>query len=137
MYFLLPIRTNKRFDFSQAHVYCFECIENWSRTENSCPLCKTRFTVIEKIDTKALVAATEAAAVSGSKRKPKLPKAVKVKIKKKNQSETIQRENPNELLQMMFIESMFNRGRSGLMGAAFASMISNQLNRANSSRRNK
>jgi hypothetical protein len=24
-----------------AHIYCFECIENWTQqTENSCPLCK-------------------------------------------------------------------------------------------------
>lgn len=33
-----------------AHPFCFVCIEQWSKTENSCPLCKTRFLSLSKID---------------------------------------------------------------------------------------
>jgi Ring finger domain len=29
-----------------AHCFCYGCIRTWSETENSCPLCKTRFTSI-------------------------------------------------------------------------------------------
>eukprot|EP00586_Coscinodiscus_wailesii_P020307 CAMPEP_0172501846 /NCGR_PEP_ID=MMETSP1066-20121228/154118_1 /TAXON_ID=671091 /ORGANISM="Coscinodiscus wailesii, Strain CCMP2513" /LENGTH=405 /DNA_ID=CAMNT_0013276861 /DNA_START=286 /DNA_END=1503 /DNA_ORIENTATION=+ len=32
-----------------AHVFCFGCIEKWSERENSCPLCKSRFTKIERV----------------------------------------------------------------------------------------
>ncbi|CAG9314654.1 unnamed protein product [Blepharisma stoltei] len=31
------------------HSFCFECIERWSQTENTCPLCKLRFTSITRI----------------------------------------------------------------------------------------
>jgi hypothetical protein len=31
------------------HCYCFTCIEQWSKQENSCPLCKQRFSFIEKV----------------------------------------------------------------------------------------
>jgi len=32
-----------------AHVFCFGCIEKWAERENSCPLCKNRFTKIERV----------------------------------------------------------------------------------------
>jgi hypothetical protein len=31
------------------HQFCFECIEKWSERENSCPLCKIRFTKIDRV----------------------------------------------------------------------------------------
>lgn len=31
------------------HEFCFACIEKWSQTENTCPMCKQRFTKIKKI----------------------------------------------------------------------------------------
>ena len=31
------------------HQFCFGCIEKWSERENKCPLCKTRFTKIERV----------------------------------------------------------------------------------------
>lgn len=31
-----------------AHSFCFGCITTWSETENSCPLCKSRFTSISR-----------------------------------------------------------------------------------------
>lgn len=31
------------------HVFCFGCIEKWAARENSCPLCKSRFTKIERV----------------------------------------------------------------------------------------
>lgn len=34
----------------QNHVYCFGCIEAWSKTENTCPLCKVVFTYIDRYD---------------------------------------------------------------------------------------
>ncbi len=44
------IKIHCLFIWLQKHKFCFECIENWSKHENSCPLCKTRFLVIEKIN---------------------------------------------------------------------------------------
>lgn len=29
-------------------MFCFECIKDWSNVTNECPLCKVRFTEIEK-----------------------------------------------------------------------------------------
>ncbi|CAM9261576.1 unnamed protein product, partial [Discosporangium mesarthrocarpum] len=31
-----------------GHGFCFACILTWSKTENTCPLCKGRFTTIVK-----------------------------------------------------------------------------------------
>jgi hypothetical protein len=32
-----------------AHMFCFSCIGKWSDTENSCPLCKSRFSRIARV----------------------------------------------------------------------------------------
>lgn len=34
------------------HRFCFECIEKWAERENTCPLCKVRFTKIERVNKK-------------------------------------------------------------------------------------
>eukprot|EP00980_Cylindrotheca_fusiformis_P009167 scaffold1996_cov127-Cylindrotheca_fusiformis.AAC.4 len=34
------------------HRFCFGCIEKWAERENSCPLCKNRFTKIDRINKK-------------------------------------------------------------------------------------
>lgn len=34
------------------HRFCFGCIEKWAERENSCPLCKNRFTNIDRINKK-------------------------------------------------------------------------------------
>lgn len=34
------------------HQFCFSCIEKWSERENKCPLCKARFTKIDRIHKK-------------------------------------------------------------------------------------
>mmetsp|Transcript_24184 Transcript_24184/g.41108 ORF Transcript_24184/g.41108 Transcript_24184/m.41108 type:complete len:452 (-) Transcript_24184:46-1401(-) len=31
------------------HQFCFDCIDQWSNRENTCPLCKNRFTAIERL----------------------------------------------------------------------------------------
>merc|ERR1719446_1303247 len=31
-----------------THSFCFTCIQNWSKTENTCPLCKVKFNHIDK-----------------------------------------------------------------------------------------
>jgi len=31
------------------HLFCFECIDQWAERENTCPLCKVRFTEIERV----------------------------------------------------------------------------------------
>lgn len=33
-----------------THNFCFTCIEKWSERENTCPLCKTRFTKIDRVN---------------------------------------------------------------------------------------
>ena len=32
-----------------SHLFCFECILEWSKVENCCPLCKSKFRVIKKV----------------------------------------------------------------------------------------
>lgn len=32
------------------HLFCFDCIEKWAERENSCPLCKVRFTKIARVN---------------------------------------------------------------------------------------
>jgi hypothetical protein len=32
------------------HRFCFECIEKWAERENTCPLCKTRFSKIDRVN---------------------------------------------------------------------------------------
>ncbi len=32
-----------------GHSFCFTCIHTWSKTENTCPLCKKRFSSIDKV----------------------------------------------------------------------------------------
>lgn len=32
------------------HLFCFECIEKWAERENTCPLCKVRFTKIDRVN---------------------------------------------------------------------------------------
>jgi predicted amidophosphoribosyltransferase len=34
---------------SCKHKFCFSCIEKWADRENTCPLCKERFTKIERV----------------------------------------------------------------------------------------
>jgi len=34
------------------HRFCFGCIEKWSERENKCPLCKARFTKIDRVNKK-------------------------------------------------------------------------------------
>jgi len=34
------------------HRFCFGCIEKWSERENKCPLCKVRFTKIDRVNKK-------------------------------------------------------------------------------------
>jgi len=33
-----------------THLFCFDCIEKWGDRENTCPLCKIRFTKIERVN---------------------------------------------------------------------------------------
>ena len=33
-----------------GHEFCFTCIETWSDYENTCPVCKTRFTLFERVN---------------------------------------------------------------------------------------
>lgn len=32
-----------------THVFCFDCIKDWSGVTNECPLCKRRFNQIVKV----------------------------------------------------------------------------------------
>jgi len=32
------------------HLFCFDCIEKWADRENTCPLCKERFTKIDRVN---------------------------------------------------------------------------------------
>ncbi|CAG9329354.1 unnamed protein product [Blepharisma stoltei] len=45
---LNPIEFQGKLDCCK-HPFCFDCIERWSETENTCPLCKLRFTSITRV----------------------------------------------------------------------------------------
>mmetsp|Transcript_14280 Transcript_14280/g.24386 ORF Transcript_14280/g.24386 Transcript_14280/m.24386 type:complete len:184 (+) Transcript_14280:41-592(+) len=62
---------------SCAHSFCYECILQWSQTENSCPFCKARFHSL----TREEVHEKEQAALSECGRKSK----GKIKIPQRNQ----------------------------------------------------
>ena len=32
-----------------SHSFCFECILEWSKVDNSCPLCKSKFRCVRKV----------------------------------------------------------------------------------------
>ena len=36
-----------------GHNFCFGCIMNWSKQENTCPLCKSRFTYVDETGKKS------------------------------------------------------------------------------------
>jgi hypothetical protein len=78
------------------HMFCFGCIEKWADRENTCPLCKQRFTKIDR--------------VNKSKKK-----AAKSSKKVKNRSQRL------EMTQSHGLESLF--GELGRSGIAFESIF--------------
>mmetsp|Transcript_6467 Transcript_6467/g.10805 ORF Transcript_6467/g.10805 Transcript_6467/m.10805 type:complete len:202 (+) Transcript_6467:114-719(+) len=98
------------------HTYCFECIENWSKQENSCPLCKKRFSFIDKVNAKDINKSHAPKAKSSAKSR--------VKIAKKNQrSELSQQQVQTEWVN--FISGLV--GRSQLHDIMFNRAIGNYL----------
>lgn len=47
-----------------THRFCFDCIEKWAETENSCPCCTARFRTIDRVIISAPPNPTEAAAAT-------------------------------------------------------------------------
>ncbi|GMI62309.1 hypothetical protein ScalyP_jg5323 [Parmales sp. scaly parma] len=35
------------------HLFCFDCIDSWAKEENTCPLCKERFTTLTRVNKKS------------------------------------------------------------------------------------
>ena len=88
------------------HIFCFACIQNWSKHETTCPLCKLEFTSISKmVGELAAVAAgthgsdsernsaTGAAASSGARKRKAsaTPKEKTIKVKKTSQADRYNR----------------------------------------------
>ena len=44
------------------HTFCFDCIDTWAERENTCPLCKHRFTKIDRVNKKPRRTKAEVAA---------------------------------------------------------------------------
>jgi len=44
----LPIEKQGSLDICD-HEFCFKCIETWAKTENTCPMCKKRFSKIKNV----------------------------------------------------------------------------------------
>jgi hypothetical protein len=61
------------------HIFCYSCIFDWSKQENSCPLCKKKFKEIKKVDP------------SKKTKKGKVLAAKSVKIKEKSQGNQFRR----------------------------------------------
>jgi len=94
------------------HVFCFTCIQNWSKQETTCPLCKLEFTTISKMVGELASAAasthgTGPGATSfsntgtrgaGRKRKAAAdPKPKSVKVKKTTQADYYHRRMQNAI----------------------------------------
>ena len=85
-----------------GHVFCFKCIEEWSKTENSCPLCKKEFKCIKKSDGLKQIRVDDEAskdeyeADGGTSKKQKKAassakhKPVTVRVKKRTQAQTLE-----------------------------------------------
>lgn len=46
----IPLKTDMASINGCSHTFCFQCIEKWADRENTCPLCKLRFTKIDRIN---------------------------------------------------------------------------------------
>ena len=45
----IPSKTEEAAINGCSHKFCFQCIEKWADRENTCPLCKVRFTKIDRV----------------------------------------------------------------------------------------
>ena len=102
-----------------AHLYCFSCIEKWAERENSCPLCKTRFTKIERVHkTRAKRKAGGAPSIKNTKRvkkrdqKSDLPFGGNGNVLEMFLSNLERREIPSSLSQIIF--SAMNNSTSAM-----------------------
>jgi hypothetical protein len=84
------------------HFFCFECIEKWADRENTCPLCKKRFSTINRVQ-------------KPKRQKGKTPKST-VKVKTKSQRSELTSSS-------LALEGLFGElGRSGIAFESFFGM---------------
>ena len=94
------------------HVFCFGCIETWADRENTCPLCKVRFTKIERVNKPP---PSKRRKKGGGGRKSSGAKATK-RIKTRDQREDLVSANP--------LEGLFaHLEESGTMPRSIAQLI--------------
>lgn len=99
------------------HRFCFNCIDTWAERENTCPLCKVRFTQIERC--------TEAKEKKPSKNSVK-------KVKFRNQRTDSGRSIQHFLANIETGATIPNM-ESGSMGAALTHLLIHGLNNAHGS----
>jgi len=89
------------------HKFCFVCIEKWSERENTCPLCKTRFSCIERVN-------------QSKKRKtsPSNSKKNSKRVKNRDQRADL----PGSMLQSFFASLNANEMPSGLAQLIFSTV---------------
>jgi len=100
------------------HTFCWDCIEKWSEQENSCPLCKARFTRINRVHKKRKRTKDEIAA--------KMPVSKNTKtVKRRNQTadygripltDYIQDNNPYG--QLSFFRTLLTQGAASNLNPA-------------------
>jgi len=105
-----------------SHGFCFPCIQTWSKTENSCPLCKVTFNSIlckEKSDDGKDCVARH---TRGGSKKAKLTEAKKVDVEDRRQG-PCHEDMPSHLLQLahmmgisMFLDEAIGDGIGVLPG---------------------
>mmetsp|Transcript_8616 Transcript_8616/g.12521 ORF Transcript_8616/g.12521 Transcript_8616/m.12521 type:complete len:739 (-) Transcript_8616:1056-3272(-) len=71
-----------------AHLFCFGCIEKWADRENTCPLCKNRFTKIDRVHKQPLKRKRKGEGNPGPR-----PKNTK-KVKNRDQRADLNQGNP-------------------------------------------
>jgi len=64
-----------------THKFCFNCIDQWAKTENRCPCCKARFRTIERVVPLSEVDETVAAAPPGRGRKRKARRGLRERFR--------------------------------------------------------
>eukprot|EP00953_Heterococcus_sp_UTEX-ZZ885_P041475 21158-Heterococcus_DN1.PRE.1 len=94
------------------HEFCFDCVLLWSKTENTCPLCKERFTSITQRSCEAAPAAAaeeEESSGSGTKRK-RSTKSGKGKSKKAKAEKVVKVPNKDQAEQFATLHTFITTG---------------------------
>jgi len=98
------------------HEFCFSCIEKWSKTENTCPMCKQRFAKIKKVWNRIFYGGKAKSQPKENPEKTSLPpeEEKEIEVPTRNQSQTSEQLNSDLIEHLIHIVlGTFTRSRGG------------------------